>query len=106
MSIQNQYNSDPNTSDLRKKIYDDMFLVLHEKYKLSSGKSSQYYFDIRKYSTTWNVNILIGIAYTKIMQEIEQRLGQREYPLLRVGGLETGALPIITAVVREFELMG
>ena len=64
---------------------------------LSSGLTSSYYFDIKK-------TLLSPNGIPLISQSILTIMGQREIRL--VGGLESGAIPIITGIVLLSSLIG
>jgi orotate phosphoribosyltransferase len=88
---------------LYKYINDNLFFKLDDKerIKLSSGKLSNYYFDVRSISSSWYYSKLISYCYENVIDKYD---GSQD--VLSVGGLETGAIPIIMSLVHEYQING
>ena len=88
-----------NAIELRTRVYE----IIKEKsfrrgaVTLSSGKQSDFYFDMKP-------TMLDAEGATKLAQLILFRL--QEFPVERVGGLELGAVPLITPIGVESFLRG
>ncbi|MGD1837154.1 MAG: orotate phosphoribosyltransferase [Nitrososphaeraceae archaeon] len=91
-------------------VYDELFNYVKktafrqskEKIKLSSGLESNYYFDLRKITMSWYGSRLIGNVYGEKIS-LFSKISDNKFD---IGGMETGAIPIISTLVNKFELNG
>lgn len=82
------------TFDEKREILRKLILkegIIFQDVRLSSKIKSPYYYDIKRVMNSWGVNLIGELMFAKI-KEI--------YPEVKsVGGLESGAIGIVTAVV-------
>ena len=83
-------------------IKNTAFRQSKEKIKLSSGIESNYYFDLRKITMSWYGSRLVGDAYAEKISLFPNNSENR----FDIGGMETGAIPVISTLVNKFELNG
>jgi orotate phosphoribosyltransferase len=67
-------------------------IVVHDKITLSSGEESDYYYDLKKISLDPEAIDIIGDL---LLEHIVLRYGN----VKSVGGLASGAVPLVTAIV-------
>jgi orotate phosphoribosyltransferase len=80
---------------LKEIIMANGIVIEDEPFTLSSGKTSQYYYDVKQAILTADILDLVGDLGLEIVNEYKAR---------SVGGLESGSIPFATAIMMKSRL--